>query len=138
VGFSRPRLPGWLVWEPLYATAPARAESISECRAAHSGGGPGHFGPLSCPVDVNDAFGDLGQQFRRVESPERSLGDQQRLPDDGRGVLHLLVSLRRCGAESHGLKRRLDRVRSAQVFPAAPRRAMALTLGTGLSIVPSR
>jgi hypothetical protein len=72
-----------------------------------SGYGQRRLGPLSHPVDVDDAVGDVGQQLARVEPPERSLGDQQGLPNDCRGVLHLFLYR----------ERRLDRVRGAQVFP---------------------
>lgn len=41
-----------------------------------SRGDPLLLGPLSHPVDVDDAVGDIGQQFGGVQPPERSLGDQ--------------------------------------------------------------
>ncbi len=38
-------------------------------------------GPLSHPVDVDDAVGNVGQQLGRVEAPEGLLRDEQGLPD---------------------------------------------------------
>ena len=44
---------------------------------------------------------DLGQPFGRIESPERALGDQPRLPDDRRRVLRSReASMRKAGSSA--------------------------------------
>src|SRR5215470_2838007 len=48
-------------------------------------------------VDVDHAARDVGEPLGRIEPAEGCLCDQQRLPDHGRRVLHLLEPLGRGG-----------------------------------------
>lgn len=77
--------------------------------------------PDSCrdsyAVDVLCAVVDLLQQFRGVQASEPLLGHQQHLPDDGRGVLHILEPFRRIRPEPEGGEWRLDQVVRPQVDP---------------------
>src|SRR5215471_3877094 len=54
-------------------------------------------------VDVDQTARDVGEQFGRIEPAEGFLRDQQRLPDHGRRVLHLLEPLGRGRPEQVGL-----------------------------------
>src|SRR5215472_16219418 len=58
-------------------------------------------------ADVDHAARDVGEQLGRIEPAEGLLRDQQRLPDHGRRVLHLLEPLGRGRLEPHGGERRL-------------------------------
>src|SRR5215813_7627885 len=72
-------------------------------------------------VDVDHAARQVGEQLGRIEPAEGFLCDQQRLPDHGRRVLHLLEPLGRGRPEPHRGERRLDWVRRPQVFPVLAR-----------------
>src|SRR5215831_2624013 len=58
-------------------------------------------------VDVDHAARQVGEQLGRIELAEGFLCDQQRLPDHGRRVLHLLEPLGRGRPEPHRGERRL-------------------------------
>src|SRR5499427_10147031 len=72
-------------------------------------------------IDIDQTARDVGEQFGRIEPAEGFLRDQQRLPDHGRRVLHLLEPLDRGRPEPHRGERRLDWVRRPQVLPVLAR-----------------
>src|SRR5437879_13291169 len=72
-------------------------------------------------VDVHDPARDVGKQLRGVETPERLLRDEQRLPDHRGCVLHLLEALGRGRPQPHRGEGRLHRVRGPEMLPALPR-----------------